>query len=496
MSNRPFTPAWLAREPAATALLPRGFDDPAARAAAVQAAQRAVHPGVLEALARRPANAGASLDALRDGAVCVVTGQQMGLFGGPLFTLYKAAAAVVNARALAAETGVPCVPVFWLQSDDHDFAEIATCRVLDGEVGVPADPSDTRSVAALRFGPEVEGALDGLAELLGEGADEVMATLRACYAPGVAPDVAFAALIERMFKGTGLLVLDPRDPAMVEAARPIHLRAMAEAPAIADALVQRTQALESAGFFVQVHVRPQAPLSFVHQGSLDGPRRRVDTPVQDAPFSTSALLRPLVQDLLLPTAAYVGGPGELAYFAQLPPLYAHFGRPMPLAVPRARFRIIDATTRRLLEQTGLTPDEVALPRDALLARLGQARPGQPTPDALNEGLRAVLPVLADFTPHAAALDKGLLRATEQTAAAMAEGIERLIDRYRRTLARTDEVLVERLDRLRARLQPDGAPQERVYGWPTFAARVGVEAFTRAVLQATLPFDGGLKDLHL
>lgn len=515
----PFTPAWLGGAPRALELLPRRFDDPSARRAAVaSAARRAVHPAVLRAVVATTPAQRANLEALaRPGTVCVVTGQQAGLFGGPLYTIYKAAAAVADAAALAAETGQACVPVFWLQNEDHDYDEIAECCVPVGaglaRVRVPVAGSDRRrSVGALRYGPEVEEALAAVADAL-HGLSEAPAAvdlLRRCWSAGVAPDAAFRAFIEALFAPVGLLVLDPRHEAVAEAARPVHARALREAPVIGEVLRARCAALEAAGFAVQVHVRPGSPLCFFHPDGPDGPRHRIEScdggyrvvgtgePVAlggEGTFSTSALLRPILQDTLLPTVAYVGGPGEIAYLAQLPPLYAHFGLTMPLVVPRARFRVVDETSRRLAEQLGLSPDALHRSREELIAAVVRAPEGLPSPDVLFASLVGPAQrALEDFEAAAASVDPALGKAARKTSGAVSEAAARLVERYRRALAERDAVQVQRLDRLLARLAPDGAPQERVHGWPWYGARYGVEGFVRAVLDAVVPFDGALRDL--
>ncbi|MCB9553318.1 MAG: bacillithiol biosynthesis cysteine-adding enzyme BshC [Myxococcales bacterium] len=525
-----FTAAWLADDPRATALLPRAAADAAGRAAAVAAAAaRRVDPAVLEALrARYPDDPRRAphLDALAaGGAACVVTGQQAGLFGGPLYSIHKAAAAIRDAAALAAETGVPCVPIFWLQSEDHDFAEIATACTLDARGAVRAitlpAPEDAAgcSVAARPMGAAVDEARAALADTLTglAAADDVTALIEGCYRPERSITEAFGRLIDALFARHGLLVVDPR--ALAAAAAPVHQRAVAEAGPIAAALTARVAALDAAGFAVQVHVRPGAPLSFYHPTGRDGPRHRIEpdadgwrlcgadatvpaaevaAALADAPekFSTSALLRPILQDTWLPTAAYVGGPGEIAYFAQLPPLYAHFGLPLPLVIHRARFRLIDSTADRLLDQLGLTPEALAAPRHELLARIGGASGAQPDPDALEASLvEPITAALEAFAPHAEALDRGLGKLADKTRDTLVDQSRRLVERYRRALAQSDAVATDRLDRLLARLQPKGGPQERLLGWAWYGARYGIDAFVDAIVAAVIPFDGTLNDLR-
>ena len=522
MALRPFTPSWLAGEPTATALLPRHFGDATARQRAVEAAaRRRADPRLLEALEVRHAAQERQRDALgRPGTVCVVTGQQAGLFGGPLYTIYKAAAAVVNARTLQEETGTACVPVFWLQNEDHDFEEIAQCAVLgrDGalhRLGLRgASDGGSVSIGARRLGDAVQepltqvgAALEGLPD-----AAQVMACLQRAYRPDVSPDAAFADLIHAWFGRYGLLVVNPRHPALEEAANPVHARAWVGAAEISDRLLARVQALQQGGIATQVHVRRDSPLSFVHPEGRDGPRYRVErhgasdslricgtervipeAEAQQGPFSTSALLRPLLQDHWLPTAAYVGGPGEIAYFAQLPPLYEWFDLPMPLIVPRARFRVIDAACERWLDQLGLEAGALTKSRAELLTEVHPSG-GDGLLPGLAEGEASLIRQLEAFA--SIDWDPGVAKAATKTTASVQHAVQKLRERYQRAAAQQDDVLMKRLDRVCAWLQPGGAPQERVHAWPWYGARYGTQAFIDTVMAAVQPFDGELRDLRL
>ncbi len=533
MSSSAFTPAWLAREPRALALLPDRFRDPAARRAAVEAAARPVAPALIDALVARNAHAPHLLERLaRPGTVAAVTGQQMGLFLGPLFTLYKAAAAIAAARALEAETGRACVPVFWMQTEDHDLPEIdhtfvprGTGGLLRVGLGLPAD--SRVPVSEVRV--DATAALTALRAELGAQphAAEHLGLLERAYAPGATLADAFARLLVAVFPE--LLIVDPRT--MPALAAPVHRRAIDEAAAIAGALQDQGAALAGAGFGEQVHVRPGSPLCFFAPDGGEatgaaadsaaaslprtGARYRLD-PAPDgftvaglhvthaelrgwlerdpARFTTSALLRPLLQDTWLPTAAYVGGPGEIAYWAQLPRVYAHFGLPMPLVVPRARFRVVDDRSRALLDRLGLAPDDLAAPRDALLQRLARHEGFDP-PDVAEARLVAALaPEFARLSGQMAALDPNLAKTAARTEESVRDQVAKLVAKYARALAQRDQVTVERLDRLRAYLAPDGVPQERVHGLPYYAARWGTRGFARLVLEACAPFDGALRDL--
>ena len=546
--GRAFSSSYLAGEAAAAAFLPRDFREPAVRvAAARQASERRIDAALLATLAEQQAALPASgardrnLEALASGhTAIVVSGQQVGLFLGPLYTFYKAATAVAAARAIEAESGVRCVPLFWLQTEDHDFAEIAGCTTARRD-GAPvrltlpdgAPELERTSVAQRLLGAEVTPLLDTFAELAGDApaAREVAGILRAHYRPGRSMAAAFAGALAAIFADEGLLFLDPRDARVAALSASIYRRAITGAAAIDGLLARQEQRLRDAGFDCQVAVRAGSPLVFFHAHGAAGPRCRLraldgdgdetsggatwrrDTggsPVSTATlldtlardplcFSTSALLRPIVQDALLPTAAYVGGPAELSYFAELDPLYGYFDVSPALVLPRARFRCVEAPARRWLEALGLTADDVARPLPELLARTAAPVEGVPDPDRLRRRIDAeIAPVVGEIADSVVNAQPELARAAERTRNSVARALRRLTDRYARTLAERDGVTRQRLERVRAALYPENIPQERVFGWPTLAARVGPAAFKRLVLDRLAevgPFVTALQELR-
>ena len=468
-----------------------------------------------EQQAALPASAArqANLQALaRGGAAVVATGQQVGLFLGPLYTFYKAASAVAVARAIEAESGIRCVPLFWLQTEDHDFAEIRGCALAgpDGQpVRLALDEGEVQariSVAHRRLGPEINALLDQVATLLDgqPGAQEVLALLREHYRSGRPLATAFAGVLATLFADEGLLFLDPRDARVASQAAPIYRSCIEQAGLIEDQLRARQDALAAAGFATQVPVRSCA-LVFFHQGSADGPRFRLreaagrrwglagstETFSQDEllewlareplRFSTSALLRPIVQDALLPTVAYVGGPGEINYFGEIGPLYQHFHMVPPLLVPRARFRCLDARTRRWLEQSGLRASDLFDPN--FRTRLHPARPaGSPDPQEMRERVaQRILPLVREITAAISSTGEHLQRPAERTRATVAHALEKLIGRYTHDLVERDEATQRRIRKLELALNPGGVAQERFYGWPWLAGRLGVSACKRLVL---------------
>ena len=526
--GRAFSASYLAREPAACAFFPHDFRDAAARITrASEAARRTVSPALAAVLreqqAALPASAArqANLDALIHGrCAVVVSGQQVGLFLGPLYTFYKAASAIAVARAIEAESGVRCVPLFWLQTEDHDFAEISSCTVA-GRDSQPVrlvlrdESGDERASVVYRtLSAQVSELLDGLVEALepGPAAEETVALLRAHYQPGRSMAAAFAQVMAAVFAEEGLLVFNPRDARIAELAAPVCRTCVEDCATIEALLHDRRDALAAAGFKEQVAVRERGALVFFHRDSATGPRFRIQRKVNDTGevswalaggaevvrnedilrtlaaeplrFSTSALLRPIVQDVLLPTVAYVGGPGEINYFAQLGPLYEHFGLAPPLLVPRARFRCADARTRRWLGQLGLAAADLSLPKDELRARLTVPLPeGAADPKQLRALVESqIVPALDKIAARVAAADVHLQRPARRTRDSVARGLERLIARYARILVERDETILGRIRRLELALNPEGVAQERYYSWPSLAGRHGILGLKRLVLE--------------
>ncbi len=503
--------------------------DPATRGRAVARAARPLAPTVAAALVAQNARLGtaparaAHVAALRDGAAAVVTGQQCGLFLGPLFTVYKAASAVAVARALAAESGRPVVPVFWVQNEDHDLPEIAVTHVPRAHgaplaLRLPSSPAERVSVAHRVLPDEVDGVLAELRTEIGNlpDAEAHLARLARHYRPGAGWSEAFTGVLAELFADEGLVMLDPRDPVIAAAAAPIHRRALTDAAALADLLAARRHELAAAGYDETVHVRPGAPLSFFHPDGATGPRhrlhpadggyvevgsgRRHDLAALLAALdadprccSASALLRPLVQDAILPTAAYVAGPAEVGYFAQLAPLYAAFDIAMPLVVPRARVRILEGRTLDRCGRLGITPDDAARAPHELVP-----------PTVAADGLDDAALARTLVAPFDAALDRlraritaagpGLDTAIDKTRGTVAGAVAKLARKIASAHLHADRERLDELQHVRWALVPHGVAQERYYGPSYFAARWGERAFVARVLATIAPFDPTPRDL--
>jgi bacillithiol biosynthesis cysteine-adding enzyme BshC len=445
-----------------------------------------------------PAAAAQAARLARPDAAAIVTGQQPGLFGGSLFVLYKALTALGLARRLEARLGTPVVPVFWVASDDHDFAEVRSVTLL-GEGGElrtlryqPAREPHGQPASQIVLDASISGLLADLKGSLPGSLhlDDIAGRLEQCYRPGATLSGAFAAFISSMLPD--LVVLEPSDPALKSLMAPVLSREIQEGSPTSRLAAEVGARLLKAGYHQQVPVREGLLNLFV---VMDGERRALgmtDSQVEvrgigktlsrdealkrleadPTPWSPGALLRPLAEDFMLPTLAYVAGPAEVAYHAQIGPSYAHFGIPRPIVVPRASLTLVEPAQARTLESEGLQLLDLEGEPEALLnRRTREAHPEvedafQKTRDAVDRGMTEVERILGTVDP------------TLQGAADAAHGrllhqIETLREKAIRALKKRDHSRAERLRRTRDALFPGGALQERGLGLVSLLARQGV-----------------------
>ena len=355
---------------------------------AISAAAKFDFPDELRAALVRalaPLNRGnPSLDAIaRKGTVAIVTGQQVGLFSGPAYTVYKALTAIRLARDLT-DSGTPAVPVFWLATEDHDFAEVDHTWVFGSDY-------QPRRVS---IGPEVENGhrpvgnlsipewpVDSLREAL-KGlpfADDAFQVIRKAYQPGATMGTAFAQFLREVFEPYGLLIVDPMSQEFRDLAAPMLAEAVDRMPELIPALKERGRELVDRGYHAQVLVDDETSLVFLLEngkrislrrsnGDYLGQTRRIsasELAADGARLSPNALLRPVVQDFMLPTAAYVGGAAELAYLAQSRVLYERLLGRQPVAFPRAGFTLVDERTHKKMERYRLAPANLLIADRAL-----------------------------------------------------------------------------------------------------------------------------------
>jgi bacillithiol synthase len=332
-----------------------------------------------------------NLQRLEEGAVAIVSGQQVGLLGGPAYAFYKAMTAIQTAQNLSND-GIPAVPVFWMATEDHDVDEVRhTTWFSDGKLQrleLSKLGDDPQPVGQIKLGKEIDDILrEAGATLAGPFGAELADILRQSYRPEETYGSSFAKMFARIFAAQGLILLDPLDPKLHRIAAPILCQALAQRDVLNSLLIQRGKELERAGYEAQVKVTARSTLVFTladgqrhvvnaangefSSAGKTAPRgewlHRVDTEPEH--FSPNALLRPVVQDFLLPTAAYFGGPAEIAYFAQSQVVYERLLGTMPVILPRADFTLIDPKGVRLLKKYKLDLDDAWRGVQHLLKRM-------------------------------------------------------------------------------------------------------------------------------
>ena len=382
-----------------------------------------------------PQETARNLDRLAAGAVAIVTGQQVGLFSGPAYSIYKAVTALRWADAIT-RRGTDAVPIFWLATEDHDLAEVnhSDWNTREGltRFEIPAREDDAgRRVGEILLSDAVSGLTAKAGSALeGSYAEEFAAALRESYAPGETYGSAFGKLMSRILAGRGIIFIDPLDERLHRLSAGVYRRALDEAQPIRDALLARSKELENGGFHAQVKVTRESTLLFYNLNSRRQPLRsrngnftagksslspdELRSAIEKSPadFTANVLLRPVVQDTLLPTAAYIGGPAEIAYMAQTEIVYkALLGR-MPAIVSRAGFTVVDSLIARILAKFGLEVRDVFRGRQFVRKKMER----QALPSSLSKRFekdeKALRAILEKYRELLAVLDSTLVGSVE------------------------------------------------------------------------------------
>lgn len=422
----------------------------------------------------------------RPGAVTVVTGQQVGLFSGPAYTIFKALTAAKLAEQLSS-SGTPAVPVFWLATEDHDFAEVNHAWFFDGgtqpvRVEVDAHPEANLPVGSI---PAKCWPIDQLAAAIGDFpfADDVLDLVRRTYQPGATLGTAFHGLLREILRPFGFLFIDPLHPTTRALAAPMMRRAVLIGSDLNKLLLERNRELEAAGYHSQVHVEASTSLFFILEGGKRLPLRdlkysREELADRAEQLSPNALLRPVVQDYMLPTAAYVGGPAEIAYFAQSQVLYDKLLGHMPRLVSRSGFTLFDARSAKLMDRYQLKPRDFFHGEEALRERIASRllpseldREFSSVTAATDELIGRLQGAVAKFDPTlGSSIDKSRSKVLFQLGKARAK--------VAREVLRREDRARQEAEHLYNTVYPHKHLQERLYSILPFLARHGLELVER------------------
>ena len=437
-----------------------------------------------------------NLDRLRDGATAVVTGQQVGLFGGAAYSVYKALTAIHVANELTAR-GTNAVPVFWLATEDHDLAEVDHCffstRGGLERFDLSTPSAEARRVGEIRLGEGVRELSSRAAGIL-EGATvaEVAGWISDCYRPEETFGSAFAKLMTRIFAGRGLIFLDPLSPELHRLSAKTMLRAIKEHEVLARELVARSAALKRAGYHAQVKVAEQSTLVFrivdgqrvalrpEDGGFVAGKKQESFAETWEAvelhpeEFSASALLRPVIQDALLPTVACIVGPAEVAYYAQASVVHQKLIGRAPAILPRAAFTLVTARIANLLKKYNVDVQDVFAGRQRFRAKLE----AEVLPEGLSlrfaEGEKNLRDLFERLREPLAKLDQSLVGALDTKAKKMLYQFSSLRVKVGRAEGFRTGVLDTHEREITSLLLPNGKLQERTLSLLPFLATEGGE----------------------
>jgi bacillithiol biosynthesis cysteine-adding enzyme BshC len=506
--SNPLVRGILTSDPRACAFFPHRWQDPDAyRSRAWELSQRDSDLGWTEAVQAPGERARRKLDAVRKwNGFVVTTGQQPGLFTGPLYSIYKALTAVRLAEELEIAVGRPVAPLFWVASEDHDWAEANHAHVVgvDNELHrleVPDRPgAGTLPIHRIQVADAMPRLLDGLAKLLPDtpvAADAVNLFREAYGAADVTLASGFQAALERILEPFGVLFVRAHDPVLKARARPLLEAAVTESEELEAALAARASMLERAAFHVQAPIMEEGVNLFVegpggrerlyrdgdgfrlrHSGEHLS-REAVLARIAQEPdtVSPNVMLRPVVEAHVFPTLSYVAGPGEMAYFAQLQPLFDAFEVGMPVIHPRFGATLLERKIGKVLDKFSVSEADLFKPFHELAAEiardevpedvrraLGELRGGLGKgTNALVQASRAIDPTLKGPIQHA--------RSVAMDAYADAE------KKILQAVKRENETALQQLEKARLHVAPEGKPQERVLTSAYYLARYGEEWVT-------------------
>jgi bacillithiol synthase len=482
------------------------------------------------------ATTAASLERMANGAVAVVSGQQVGLFGGPCYSIYKALMAIQVADDLTKQ-GTQAVPIFWMATEDHDVDEIRhTTWFHDGrqtrfELPVPEVSDSGKPVGRLKLGPQISEIAKEASDILEQQGSTLLAhILRDSYTPQETYSSAFAKLFAKLFAGRGLILLDPLDSELHKVAAPIYEQVAKDRDALNDALLQRGKALETAGYAAQVKVTSKStPLFFMgdstaasggaagnsagtsaaakpssttavaarqvisataagfQAGNKIWTRAEFQQAVAREPekFSPNALLRPVLQDFLLPTVAYVAGSAEISYFAQSEVLYrALLGR-MPVMLPRAGFTLVDVKAAKLLKQYQLTVEDLWQGSEEIRKRLERAAVPKALSAKFDREQKQIIKTLTQLGQQIATLDRTLQGSVGTAQKKIAFQLDKLRRKVGRAQAQKNSLITAQQKFLEEQLYPHHVLQSRELCFLPFLAKWGPSALDQLQKCCTL-----------
>ncbi len=435
----------------------------------------------------------------RDKTCAVVTGQQVGLFSGPLYTIYKALTAVKLAEHLNKRGLGEFVPVFWLASDDHDLSEIDHIVLVDKDnrledIRCPMAFGEAKIAASqMILPPEVSDCLKQLEGFTpdSEFKANVIEQLGDAYRPGRSLADAFARWMTRLFASSGLILIDAGHPGLRALGKDVFYREIAEESPSTQAALETSEKLRQAGYDEQIHLHGRIlNIFYAERGRRTIHRTETGFEIKDPSqtlrkeelldlatekpffFSPNVLLRPIYQDALLPTVAYVGGPGEIAYFGQMKGVYERFRLPMPVIYPRKTVTIVEKKIDHILKKYGLTIPDIWSKADQIIPEIAK----DTIPESIDAALRRARSHLeqdfASVTREIAAFEPTLRNSAELAQGRMNQQWNFLEKKILQAAKKRSEIAVQQLRKAIDNLYPNRNLQERVFNVVPYLVKYG------------------------
>jgi bacillithiol synthase len=435
--------------------------------------------------------------------IAIVTGQQVGLFTGPLYTIYKALTAIRIADELNAR-GTRAVPVFWLETEDHDLPEITHRTILDSatalhsidyrEILFKGTEPPRGSVGAIQLPESIREAVRDYVGYLPDSAwkPEAQQQLESTYQPGATIAQSFARLLTQILGRFGLILFNPKDPEAKRLTSAAYQKALREADSIREALLRRNRELEASGFHAQVSVLENSTvLFFFHDGARYALEKRgsafglknsdatfsLDELLKFAEqtpdkFSPNVLLRPLIQDNIFPSIAYVGGSAEVAYFAQIEILYRIFGRPMPVIWPRNSVTLIEPHIGEDMDRLGISLEDCFHGKQFLTEKALRNADLSEAVSNVEQLENRIEQVMTEIRPEMESVDPTSAQALDTAKSKILHNVQHIKSHAIRQEAAQSSQTTQAIDRLMNNCFPKGVLQEREFGIQHFWARYG------------------------
>ncbi len=450
----------------------------------------------------------------KDNALAVVTGQQVGLFCGPLYTLFKAISAIKLAKELKERFAeFEFVPLFWLEGDDHDLNESNHIHLLNSASDVVrveaiftnGEDENLQPLSEIKFDASIEQVFQQVDALLpaSDFKSGMMQMLTAYYREGESYSAAFARTLTKVIGKVGLLVIDPYDAAAKQILKPVFEKELQSYPRTSEEVIKRSAELEE-NYHVQVKPRV-INMFYIEDGmrrglepigggfSLRGTKRKlmpeqVRTILETKPesFSPNVVLRPLCQDYILPTAGYVAGPSEIAYFAQLKGVYQHFGIEMPPLFPRAAATILERRVKKVMEKYQLTMSDAFADLEVVMKKALTSANPENIPGEFEKTTEEIKKAIDRLDPLIVRVDPTLKGTMDATISRVLHHLQHLEEKTTTAYRKKNEQVLQQTRKFQQSIFPNRELQERVLNFTYFYNKYG-EEFIDLLLRELPPY---------